>query len=192
MDIYLNPSFWMGKAFAPSERVIADLGGYYNDCVGVSVPYRSIAESAEGRRVLWNTKRHINAQYAHPAHRAGRSLAWSSFLYGFDGFAWWCYCWDATGTPWDIRVWTDFDYETVTAFPLENGVAITAIYEEMREAWEDWRLLSLLRSSGKATVLDAILREFAVSFDPSNMESAKPYACDFLKLRDKALQAFTK
>ncbi len=62
----------------------------------------------------------------------------------------------------------------------------------MREAWEDWRLLTALSEAGKADVLDALLKEFADSFDPPNMETAKPYKCDFQALRDKALGAFVQ
>jgi hypothetical protein len=74
--------------------------------------------------------------------------------------------------------------------PLENGVAVTPIYEEMREAWEDWRLLTLLRTSGQKDVLNALLEEFAKSFRKEDIETSKPYACDFLALRDRALAAF--
>ena len=74
--------------------------------------------------------------------------------------------------------------------PLENGVAVTPPYEEMREAWEDWRLLTALRESGKTEVLDALLKEFADSFDRPGMEGERPYRCDFRKLREKALDAF--
>ena len=35
-----------------------------------------------------------------------------------------------------------------------------------------------------------ILKEFADSFDRPGMEAERPYKCDFLKLRDKALTAF--
>jgi hypothetical protein len=76
------------------------------------------------------------------------------------------------------------------ALPLENGVAITPVYEEMREAYEDWRLLLALRAAGKTEVLDALLEKVAESFDRPNMETAKPYASDFQSLRDRALAAF--
>ena len=74
--------------------------------------------------------------------------------------------------------------------PLENGVAVTPSYEELREAWEDWRLLTALRETGKTEVLDALLKEFADSFDRPHMEIERPYKCNFLKLREKALDAF--
>ena len=190
MNIYLNPSFWIRTQFAPMEDIIAALGDFYADCVDVSVPYRSLTKSEVGRKALWATKRRVNASYAHPAHRAGRSIAWMNFRYGLDGFAYWCYFWRTGGTPWDIRTWRIYAYEVDLALPLENGVAITPVYEEMREAYEDWRLLLALRAAGKTEVLDALIKEVAASFDQPNMESAKPYACDFQSLRDRALAAF--
>ena len=190
MNIYLNPCFWQGTHFASAEEIIAALGDYYADCVDVSVPYRSLTESEAGRKALWATKRRVNASYAHPAHRAGRSIAWSNFRYGLDGFAYWCYFWRTGGNPWDIRTWRIYAYEVDLVLPLENGVAITPVYEEMREAYEDWRLLVALRDAGKNEVLDALLKEVSESFDRPNMETSKPYKCDFVKLRDKALDAF--
>ena len=74
--------------------------------------------------------------------------------------------------------------------PLENGVAVTPMYEEMREAWEDWRLLTALKEAGKTELLNALLKEFGDSFDRPGMETDRPYKCNFLKLRDKALDAF--
>lgn len=190
MNTYLNPCFWNETQFYPTDVIVESLGDFYADVVDVSVPYRSLTESAKGRRLLWATKRRVNASYAHPAHRAGRSISWANFRYGLDGFAYWCYYWNTGGNTWDIRTWTIYSFETKMALPLENGVAITPVYEEMREAWEDWRLLSLLKASGKTELLDSLLKNFGDSFDPPNMETSKPYKCDFQKLRDKALRAF--
>jgi hypothetical protein len=149
-------------------------------------------ECEQGRQALWTTKRRVNASYAHPAHRAGRSIAWANFRYGLDGFAYWCYFWNSGGDPWDIRTWRIYSYEVDMVLPLENGVAVTPIYEEMREAWEDWRILTLLRKSGKNELLDALFEEFAGSFRKEDVETSKPYACDFLSLRDRALSAFIR
>lgn len=189
MNVYMNPCFWERKRFSAMDDIIAALEPYYAKCVDVSVPYRSLMESEKGRKALWTAQRRINAQYAHPAHRAGRSIAWSSFRYGLSGFGYWAY-FGAPGNPWDVRDWPYYAYECQLAFPLENGVALSPIYEEMREAWEDWRLLSLLHRTGRTELLSALLEAFAASFDRKRMESSKPYSCDFRALRDKALAAF--
>lgn len=192
VSVFCNPSFWMRTGFADATLMTNRLCSWYNDYVDVSVPYRSHLEDKVKREELFTKPRRVNAQYAHPAARAGRSIAWSSFRYGMDGYAWWCYYWNTGGTPWDIRTWSIYGYETKQVMPLENGVAVTPMYEEMREAWEDWRLLTALREAGKTELLDALLKEFADSFDPPNMETAKPYKCDFQALRDKALGAFAQ
>ena len=188
MLIYMNPCFWTGKGFTPAEDIVSALGGYYNRYVDVSVPYRSLVEDEKARNALWASPRAVNAQYAHPAHRAGRSIAWSSFRYGLGGFGYWAY-YSPKGNPWDVRTWKYWSYECQLAFPLENGVALTPVYEEMREAYEDWLLLSLLRKKGRLDELDALLGEFAASFDRANMETARPYRCDFAALRLRALNA---
>ena len=189
--VFCNPSFWTGKGFSNAETMLASLSAWYNDSVDISVPYRSHLEDKVKRDELFTKPRRVNAQYAHPPRRAGRSLSWSSFRYGMDGFAYWAY-YAPQGNPWDIRTWKLYAYEALMVLPLENGVAVTPPYEELREAWEDWRLLTALREAGKTEVLDALLKEFADSFDRPGMEAERPYKCDFLKLRDKALDAFDR
>ena len=190
VSVFCNPSFWMRTRFADATLMTNSLCPWYNECVDVSVPYRSHLENKVKREEIFTKPRRVNAQYAHPASRAGRSIAWSSFRYGMNGYAWWSYYWPTGGTPWDIRTWRMYGYETKQVMPLENGVAVTPMYEEMREAWEDWRLLTALKEAGKTEVLDALLKEFGDSFDMPKMETSRPYKCDFLKLRDKALDAF--
>lgn len=192
VSVFCNPCFWMRTGFADATLMTNRLCSWYNDYVDVSVPYRSHLEDKVKRGELFTKPRRVNAQYAHPAARAGRSIAWSSFRYGMNGYAWWCYYWNTGGTPWNIRTWRIYGYETKMALPLENGVAVAPEYEDMREAWEDWRLLTALKEAGKTELLDSLLKEFGDSFDRPNMETARPYKCDFLKLRDKALQAFKK
>lgn len=188
MSVYMNPCYWTGKGFTEGRDIIDSLKDYYNECVDVSVPYRSLVEDADCRRELWAKPRRVNAQYAHPAHRAGRSIAWSSFRYGLDGFGYWSY-YSPTGNPWDIRTWKYWSYECQLAFPLENNVALTPVYEEMREAYEDWLLLSLLKTSGCTESLKSLLDEFGASFDPVNKETSRPYRCNFSLLRLRALKA---
>ena len=188
--VFCNPCFWHWKGYFENTTMMTNsLSAWYNDYVDISVPYRSHLEDKVKRDELFTKPRRVNAQYAHPARRAGRSISWSSFRYGMDGFAYWSY-YSPQGNPWDIRTWKLYAYEALMVLPLENGVAVTPPYEEMREAWEDWRLLTALRESGKTEVLDALLKEFGDSFDRPGMEGERPYRCDFRKLREKALAAF--
>ena len=193
INIFCDPSFWTKRGcFADAETVVSCLNWFYNDCVDVSIPYRSNMEDPVKRAELFCRKRKINAQYAHPARRAGRSIAWSSFRYGLDGFGYWAY-FTPRGNPWDIRTWGLYDFEQAQmVFPLENGVAITAMYETMREAVEDFRLLTAVREAGKDEVLSSVLAEFASFFDPVRAESSRPYRCDFNALRDRLLKLFVQ
>jgi hypothetical protein len=191
VSIFCNPSFWGRGGFADATTMTNCLVPWYNEAIDISVPYRSHLEDKVKREEIFTKPRRVNAQYAHPAGRAGRSISWSSFRYGMDGYAWWAY-YSPTGNPWDIRTWRMWGYEALNALPLENGVAVCPAYEEMREAWEDWRLLTALKEAGKTELLDSLLKEFGDSFDRPNMETARPYKCDFLKLRDKALGAFVR
>ena len=191
VSIFCNPCFWGPKGFWDAETMKKYLLPWYNEAVDISVPYRSHLEDKVKREEMFTKPRRVNAQYAHPTQRAGRSISWSSFRYGLDGYAFWAY-YSPTGNPWDIRTWGSWGYEAVNALPLENGVAVCPIYETMREAWEDWRILTALKEAGKTELLDSLLKEFGDSFDRPNMEGLYPYRCDFLKLRDKALGAFAK
>lgn len=72
--------------------------------------------------------------------------------------------------------------------PAGGDGACSPVYEEMREAYEDWLLLSLLREKGLEKELKSLLGEFAASFDKAKMETSRPYRCDFASLRLKALE----
>ena len=143
-----------------------------NEAVDISVPYRSHLEDKVKREEMFTKPRRVNAQYAHPTQRAGRSISWSSFRYGLDGYAFWAY-YSPTGNPWDIRTWGSWGYEAVNALPLENGVAVCPIYETMREAWEDWRILTALKEAGKTELLDSLLKEFGDKLLTAAMYSSK-------------------
>ena len=188
LPIFCDPSFWkLEGRFGTYEEIKPHLDGFYNECVDISVPYRSNVECPLKRKAWFETPRKVNAQYAHPSRRAGRSIAWSSYRYGMNGFAYWAYNF-ARGNPWDIRTWKYYGYEALLVLPLENGVAITPAYEELREAYEDWQLLDALKLSGRHELLKELIAEFADSFDPKQIEAERPYKCDFRALRDKALQ----
>ena len=188
VSIFCNP-VWGPKGFREVETMKKYLLPWYNEAVDISVPYRSHLEDKGKREDIFTQPRRVNAQYAQPTARAERSIAWSSFRYGLDGYAWWTY-YSPTGNPWDIRTWEGRNYGALNVLPLADGVAVCPIYEVMREARDDWRLLTALREAGKTELLDSLLKEFADSFDRRNMNGGRPYRCDFLELRDKALGAF--
>lgn len=189
LQIYMNPCFWEHGGLCPMENVAESLRTFYNEVVDISCPGRGLVQ--EGIPLtgeFWTAKRRINAQYAHPPSRHGRALAWSAFRNGLNGFAYYCY-YSPSGNPWDIRTWKALDYRYQMVFPLENDVAVTAIYEHMRDAWEDYRLLEAVRRAGKKELLAELLGEYERCQNYTDVEYM-PNSADFSALRDKALAAF--
>ena len=188
--IYENPCFWE-RGFPPHVAIRDCLAPYYNEVIDISCPLRNLVRPDNLlTKELWTAKRRVNAQYIHPPGRAGRSIAWSSFMNGLNGFAYYCY-YSPRGNPWDIRTWTSLDYSYQMVFPLENDVAVTPIYETMREAWEDYRMLEALRRAGNDKLLDELLKSYEGATNYADMESV-PNHSDFQSLHDKALGAFVK
>ena len=70
-----------------------------------------------------------------------------------------------------------------------SDVAVTPIYETMREAWEDYRMLEALRRAGKGELLDELLKSYEGATDYADWENV-PNHSDFQSLHDKALGAF--
>ena len=188
LQIYMNPCFWE-RGFPPEKAILDCLKPYYNEVIDISCPIRNLVrEGSALTRELWTAKRRVNAQYIHPATRAGRSIAWSAFRNGLNGFGYYCY-YAPRGNPWDIRTWKGLDYRYQMVFPLENDVAVTAIYELMREAWEDYRLLEAVRRAGKKVLLAELLGAYEKAQDYTDIENVPNHA-DFLALHYRALQAF--
>ena len=188
--IYENPCFWE-RGFPPHVAIRDCLAPYYNEVIDISCPLRNLVRPGNLlTKELWTAKRRVNAQYIHPPGRAGRSIAWSSFVNGLNGFAYYCY-YSPRGNPWDIRTWTSLDYSYQMVFPLDNDVSVTPIYETMREAWEDYRMLEVLRRAGKDKLLDELLKSYEGATDYADRESV-PNHSDFQSLHDKALGAFVK
>ena len=188
LQIYENPCFWE-RGFPPHEAILDCLKPYYNELIDISCPIRNLVQETNLlTKTLWTAPRRVNAQYLHPAVRAGRSIAWSSFRNGLNGFAYYCY-YSPRGNPWDIRTWTSLDYRYQMVFPLENDVAVTPIYETMRKAWEDYRMLEALRRAGKTDLLTKLLDAYEGATDYADWENV-PNRSDFQSLHDKALGAF--
>ena len=189
IGLFSDPSFWMGENFANHDLIYSRLGDWF-DLVDISVPYRTLVEDADNRAKLFAKPRRVKAQYAHPPRRAGRSIAWNSIRYGLDGFAFWTY-FAPSGDPWDMRTWDIYEYDRCEmVFPLENGVAITPLYETMREAVEDYRLLKALEERGETAKLKRLIDDFAASRNPDGIEGNVPYRFDFDAARVKAMTGF--
>ncbi len=188
LQIYMNPCFWE-RGFPPENAIYDCLIPYYNAVIDISCPIMNLVRGeTQLTKELWTAKRRVNAQYIHPATRAGRKIAWSSFRNGLNGFGYYCY-YSPRGNPWDIRTWCALDYRYQMVFPLYDDVAVTPLYELMREAWEDYRLLTALRLAGKNALLQKLLDSYEQAQDYSDIENL-PNSSDFQALRDTALSSF--
>ncbi|MFA9478058.1 hypothetical protein ACERK3_07080 [Phycisphaerales bacterium AB-hyl4] len=156
--IYMNPLFWR-PGFAPQEVIVDHLADYYNELIDISVPIGPLVGDNQTTCALWARPRFVRAFFHHPPSRAGRQMAWKAFDLGFNGWGYYCY-YAPRGNPWDIRTWSSLDYRYQMVFPGPEGPIITPIYEKMRDAWEDYRLLAAVRQAGETALLDELLMAY--------------------------------
>ena len=183
-----------GKGFLPDKDILEAFLPEYNRHVDVSCPISFIAASRPKlMKALWTAPRRINAQYNHPAGRMGREAAYQGYRDGFNGHAYYCYHDDLERfDPWDASTWEISDCNYQAVYPLENDVAITALYETLREAAEDFRMLDALKAAGKADVLKEVLSRADAAWDRTRYayRHLDPKAPDILDLRERILSEF--
>ena len=183
IGIYCNPLFWVsGKGWQADEDAAATLceaHDWYNRLVDVSVPH----SGSEGPTrplsfAVFDHPRWVRAFYSHPG--PNREYPWIAFKRGWEGWGNYSY-YAPRADPWDDldhEPWRSssewFDYQYV--YPGPTGPIPTFQAISLREGWEDYRLLTLLRRKGKTAVLEELLQGFK-----------EKIAWDIL--RGKALQA---
>ena len=155
--LYANPCFF-DDVVLTNETLMASIRSNYVDCIAFSVP-SFLAARKEALRPEFFTSRHRdNAMYAHPARRMGRHGAWDAAVWGFNGFGYYTY-WEPAphSQAWDWRtgIASILGATYRMAYPSGEGFAVTRLYEEMREAKEDYHLVKTLLSRGE----DDLVRE---------------------------------
>jgi hypothetical protein len=153
--IYMNPLFWR-PGHAPDDVIVAHLAPWYCELIDLSVPIMTLIGDNRATRELWSTPRYVRAFYIHPAARGGRAMAWKAYDLGYNGWGYYCYH-APRGNPWDIRTWTELGYSYQMVFPGPQGPIVMPIYEEMRDGWEDYRLLAALRQRGREDIVRKLL-----------------------------------
>ena len=109
---------------------------------------------------------------------------------GLNGWAWHCYYSPCALDPWDINSYWALGFDYSPVFPLENDVAITPQYEQLRECSETMRLLDALAASGRTELLKTATDRIKGSADRTRhfmhrtIEWSKP---DFIAVRDAIL-----
>jgi hypothetical protein len=157
--IFMNPCFWTSSGFSPESEILNSLKPYYNEVIDISVPAIQLVGDNVLTKELWAQPRFVRVGYIHPAGRGGRGMAWTAFANDLNGWAYFSYY--AGGHPWDYTAGRSLGFAYQMVFPGPNGAIITPIYEDMREGWEDYRLLTELRRRGKEDVAQALLKDRA-------------------------------
>ncbi|MHB0935235.1 MAG: hypothetical protein ACYC6A_02495 [Armatimonadota bacterium] len=177
--IYVNPCYWAGfddGGVADDATVSQGLRGqgnaadWYRKSVDISMPLMLLLRDRPQSLKEFSAPRMVNSYYYVSGH-LGRSeeaseilmyrrMAWDSFALGFNGWAF--YAWyGPRANPWnhfDQDGREPSDYQIV--YPGPRGVIPTRHSEALREGWEDWRLLNLLRDKGLHSALQQALRSY--------------------------------
>ncbi len=168
--IYCNPCFWVGNGVSGDDEVYAALSPWYSQVIDVSVPLYLLLRDHPRSYELFTRPRAVNAFYYVATHHARseasaqvelyRGMGWEAFERGLNGWAFYSY-YAPRGNPWD-----DFDMELYTredradyqmVFPGPRGPIPTRASEAVREGWEDYCLLTLLRERGEERKLAELL-----------------------------------
>ena len=103
-----------------------------------------------------------------------RRMAWDSFALGFNGWSFYSYY-----SP-RANAWNHFDRnprgeglqepsDYQMNYPGPRGIIVTRHSEALRQGWEDWRLLNLLKTQGKQGVIDGLLRDYHRGVDTERL-----------------------
>jgi hypothetical protein len=193
--IQSDPCFWLGKAkggFAKPAEIIATLAGY-NEFVDISVPIRGIASEPQLLKELWRKPRFLNLQYNHPAGKTGREMVYQCHRLGYRGLAYYCY-YRNVGDAWDVRWQQPLGLTYQAVLPLEADVALTPLYESLREAAEDFRLLDQLKSSGLDDVYKNVMKRGETAWERTHFQwkLRNPEAEDLLAVRETVIRALAR
>lgn len=158
--IYMNPLFWTREGTNPAgfvndARQMEELGDWYNELVDISVPILGQTNRAKypdtNQKYYNHEPRRVRAYFTHP--NPGRMLSWDAFARDYNG--WGAYAYYAPRRD----AWNDFDDREVDyqiVYPGPNGFIPTIESESMRDSWDDYRLLTLLKHQGKTDLLDQL------------------------------------
>ncbi|MHB0997629.1 MAG: hypothetical protein ACYC27_00165 [Armatimonadota bacterium] len=167
--LYCNPCFWEGNNVASDSKITSSLAGWYNDCIDISAPFYAMLEDRPKSWDLFNTPRPVRASYEILSHSARseetkdiecyRRLAWDAFSRGWNGWGFYAY-YRPLGDPWNDIDGTDGMPDFQVVYPGLRGPVPTRQSEAVREGWEDYCILTLLRERGMKKDLNSILKSY--------------------------------
>ncbi len=174
INIYMNPIFWEGNAPAPDDIIAPLLAPFYREVINVSVPNEMLRRGYPTLQPLFDAPRLVRATYRVSTHgdkneRAPVSYqtqAWDAFARGENGWGFYSY-YSPVGDPWN-----DFDGDNpdyIMVYPGPRGPIPTRASESVREGWEDYRLLTLLKQQNRTAELAALLKDYAAGESPEKL-----------------------
>lgn len=174
VQIFMNPLFWTGGFVIEPDEVYPELTDWYSEYIDISVPIILLVEDESPLMDLFVTDRKVNAFYAVATHHARsesaernefyRMMAWKAMHHGMNGWGFYSYH-RPRGNPWDDHTARP-DYQMV--YPGPRGPIPTRASEALRQGWEEYRLLTLLREQGQGEEADELIAAFrkgSASFD---------------------------
>lgn len=153
-----NPLFWGSKGSSPDAEHVRFLKGWYNETIDISIPVLPNLNAElfpQANAEYYDHPRFVRAMYVHPC--PGRLVSWEAFKRGYNGWGFYAY-YRLRGDAWNDFDTTEFDYQIV--YPGPHGAIPTIESELMRESWDDYRLLTLLKQQGKGTLLQELIHRF--------------------------------
>ena len=158
--IYCNPT-----TASPPE--------WYIKLIDVSVPFYTHGLEHPENRYIYGAPRWVNAYYRIATNSARgerapyvelyRELAWNSIVRGWNGWGFFAY-YRPEGDPWNDFDWVAANGQTspefVMVYPGPRGPIPTRDSEALREGYEDYCLIELLRKRGMKREVDAIIKDF--------------------------------
>lgn len=160
-----NPLFWGSMGSSPDAQHVRYLQGWYNDVIDISIPVLPNLNAKlfpQANAQFYNHPRFVRAMYIHPC--PGRLISWEAFKRGYNGWGFYAY-YRLRGDAWNDFDTTEFDYQIV--YPGPHGAIPTIESEVMRESWDDYRLLTLLKNQKKFTTLEQLVGQFEDELPPS-------------------------
>ena len=140
--------------------------------VDVSVPLYLLLRDRPQTYALFDAPRLVRAYYTVATHHAKNEraeqvelyqrLAWDVFKRGWNAWGF-CSYYAPRGNPWNDfdKSWIEDRPDCLMVYPGPRGPVPTRPSEAVREGWEDYCLLTLLKERGLKAELEAILRAYA-------------------------------
>lgn len=156
--IVANPLFWGSKGSSPDSEQVKYLEGWYNENIDVSIPVLPNLNAnlfPRANREFYDHPRFVRAMYIHPC--PGRLISWEAFKRGYNGWGFYAY-YRPRGDAWNDFDTSEFDYQIV--YPGPHGAVPTIESEAMRESWDDYRLLTLLKQQNQTELVQQLMDRF--------------------------------